>query len=79
MPDQYEQYKDASDTPYWDVIVGLFTLCGILGGGLGGAYAIGYFAVGKSAQAWPLAATVIVLIAANVAVRVGRARSRARR
>jgi hypothetical protein len=79
VPDQYEQFKDASSTPYWDVIVGLVSICGILGGGLGGIYAIGYFSVHKSSQAWPLTITVLVLVAANVAVRVGRAKARARR
>ncbi len=76
MPDQYEQYKDMSSTPYWDVIVGLLSICGLVGGGLGAIYAIGYFSVGKSAQAWPLTATLIVLIAANIAARAGRARAR---
>ena len=79
MPDPYEQYKDMSSTPYWDVIVGLLTICGLLGGGLGGLYAIGYFAVGKADQAWPLTATVVVLVAANVAARVARAKAREHR
>ena len=79
MSDQYEQFKDMSSTPYWDVVVGLLTICGILGGGLGGIYAIGYFAVGKSAQAWPLTATVVVLVAANVAARMARAKARDKR
>jgi hypothetical protein len=79
VPDQYEQFKDASSTPYWDVIVGLASICGILGGGLGAIYAIGYFSVGKSGQAWPLAITVIVIVAANLAARIGRARARERR
>ena len=79
MPDQYEQFKDASSTPYWDLAVGLASICGILGGGLGAVYAIGYFSVGKDSQAWPLSVTVLVLVAVNIAVRVGRAQARARR
>jgi ABC-type methionine transport system permease subunit len=78
VPDQYEQYKDASSTPYWDLLVGLLSIAGILGGGLGAIYAIGYYSVDKDSQAWPLATTVIVLVAVNVAARMGRAKARKR-
>ena len=41
-------------------------------------YAAGYFASGKDGQAWPLTATVVVLVALNVLARMGRARARRR-
>jgi hypothetical protein len=76
--DQYDQYNDLSTTPYWDILVGLLSLAGILGGGLGGIYAIGYFATGNAAAAWPLTGTVVALVTVNLAARWMRAAMRRR-
>ncbi len=79
MPqDSYEQFKDASDTPIWDLFIGLSLLATIAGGGLGGIYAIGYFMTGNASAAWPLVGTVCALVAIDVTLRLGRARSRRR-
>jgi hypothetical protein len=74
--DPYERYHDVSDTPILDLIVGLATLCLVLGGGLAAVYAIGYFSVGRAALAWPLVGTFTVLAMINVAVRVLRSSRR---
>jgi hypothetical protein len=76
--DQYDQYSELSTTPYWDVVIGLLTLAGIAGGGLGGIYALGYFSAGHASAAWPLTATVVVLLILNVAARYLRAVMRRR-
>ena len=70
--DQYEQFADLSETPIMDVIVGLATICLLLGGGLAGIYAIGYLAVGRAALAWPLLGTLAALLALNLGARVVR-------
>jgi hypothetical protein len=74
--DTYDQFSDASTTPLWDLAIGLVTVATILGGGLGGAYAIGYLAVGRAALAWPLLATVALLVSLNLALRAVRRRFR---
>ncbi len=78
MSDPYEQWSDSSTTPFWDLAVGLTTLVTGLGGGLGAIFAFGYFATGRDALAWPLALTVGVLVAVNVALRLGRRSARRR-
>jgi hypothetical protein len=76
--DAYEQFSDASTTPIWDLIIGLATVTAILGGGLAGVYAVGYLSVGRASLAWPLLGTLAVLVAANLALRVGRTAARRR-
>ena len=70
--DAYEQFSDASTTPLWDLSIGLCSLATVLGGGLAAIYAIGYLMVGRASLAWPLLATIAVLIAVNLALRHGR-------
>jgi energy-converting hydrogenase Eha subunit C len=76
--DAYEQFSDASTTPLWDLAIGLATLATVLGGGLAAIYAVGYLAVGRAALAWPLIATFVVLVAADLALRHGRRIARRR-
>ena len=76
--DPYERFQGISATPICDVLVGLVLVATILGGGLGGIYAIGYFLTGRAALAWPLVGTIAALLAANVAVRAVRAGIRRR-
>ena len=76
--DSYDQFADASTTPFWDLAVLLLTLAAILGGGLAIVYGIGYLAVGRAALAWPLLTTAAVLVAATVAFRLGRRAARRR-
>ena len=70
--DAYEQFSDASTTPLWDLSIGLSSLTTVLGGGLAAIYAIGYFSVGRASLAWPMLATLAVLVAINLALRHGR-------
>ena len=70
--DTYDQFSDASTTPFWDLAILLTTLAGIAGGGLALVYAIGYLAVGRTSLAWPMLATAAVLLVANLALRYGR-------
>ena len=74
--DPYEQFADVSETPIIDLVVGLLTICLVLGGGLAAVFAIGDFAVGRAELAWPLVGTLAALVAVNVAARVLRSRVR---
>jgi hypothetical protein len=76
--DAYDQFRDASTTPIWDFLVGISTLATVLGGGLAAVYGVGYLSVGRASLAWPLLGTLIVLIAANLALRAGRRVARRR-
>jgi hypothetical protein len=76
--DPYEQFSDVSTTPIWDVVVGLFTVAGVLGGGLGAIYAAGYFMTDQASLAWPSVVTVAVIVAVNVALRLARSSARRR-
>ena len=76
--DPYEQFSDVSTTPIWDVVVGIFTVALLLGGGLAAIYAAGYFMTGRASLAWPSVGTVAVLVAVNLALRVARATARRR-
>jgi hypothetical protein len=71
--DTYDQFSDVSTTPIWDVIVGLFTVALVLGGGLAAIYAAGYFMTGRPSLAWPSVGTVAVLVVVNIALRAARA------
>ena len=70
--DAYEQFSEASTTPFWDLSIGLASLVTVLGGGLAAVWAIGYLSVGRVALALPLIATFAVLVAINLALRHGR-------
>lgn len=70
--DPYARFGDLSETPVADVIVGLLTMCLILGGGLAAVYAIGFFAVGRPEHAWPLVGTFTALAAVNIGARTIR-------
>ena len=76
--DYYDNFSDVSTTPIWDVIVGLFTVAGVLGGGLAAIYAVGYFMTDRASLAWPSVGTVAVLVAINIALRVARLIARRR-
>ncbi len=76
--DPYEQFGDLSTTPIWDVVVGLFTVATLLGGGLGAIYAAGYFMTAQASLAWPSVGTVAVLVAVNLALRAARSSARRR-
>jgi len=76
--DAYEQFSDASTTPLWDLAIGLATLVTVLGGGQAGVYAVGYLAVGRGSLAWPMIATLAVLVAVDLALRHGRRVARRR-
>jgi hypothetical protein len=76
--DAYEQFSDASTTPLWDLAIGLVSLATVLGGGLAAIHAIGYLAVGRVSLAWPLLATLAVLVAIDLAMRHGRRIARRR-
>ena len=78
MSDPYDNWKDASTTPFWDLAVGLLLVVTILGGGLALLFGVGYLTVGRGRLAWPLLTTLWVLVVLNVALRVGRARARRR-
>jgi membrane protein implicated in regulation of membrane protease activity len=70
--DTYDQFSDASTTPFWDIAILLTSLAAIAGGGLALVYGIGYLSVGRTSLAWPMLATAAVLISANLALRHGR-------
>jgi hypothetical protein len=76
--DAYEQFSEASTTPLWDLAIGLASLVTVLGGGLAAIYAIGYISVGRIAVAWPLLATLAVIVAVDLALRHGRRIARRR-
>jgi hypothetical protein len=76
--DAYEQFSEASTTPLWDLAIGLASLVTVLGGGLAAIYAIGYISVGRAAVAWPLLATLAVIVAVDLALRHGRRIARRR-
>ena len=76
--DQYEQFADVSNTPMMDLLVLLLTMALVLGGGLAGIFALGYFAAGRPQLAWPLTGTLAVLVAVNVGARALRSAVRRR-
>jgi hypothetical protein len=76
--DYYEQFGDVSTTPIWDVVIGLFTVAAVLGGGLAAIYAAGFFATDQAAEAWPYVGTLSVLLAVNIALRAARSGVRRR-
>jgi energy-converting hydrogenase Eha subunit C len=76
--DPYEQFGDVSTTPIWDVVVGLFTVATLLGGGLAAIYAAGYFMTAQANLAWPSVGTVAVLLAVDIALRGARSSARRR-
>jgi hypothetical protein len=76
--DGYEQFKDASMTPLWDLAIGLASLVTVLGGGLAGIWAVGYLSVGRVSVALPLLATLAVIVAVDLALRYGRRIARRR-
>jgi hypothetical protein len=76
--DAYEQFSDASTTPFWDLAIGLATIATVLGGGLAGIYGVGYLSVGRMSLAWPLLCTLALLVVVNLALRAGRSGARRR-
>ena len=74
----HDPFRDSSTTPFWDLAIMLWTLATLLGGGLAAVFAVGYFLNDRAAVAWPLVATLAVLIAVETALFIGRTLARRR-
>jgi hypothetical protein len=75
--DPYERFQDGSTTPFLDLIVDVLSMASVAGGSLAILLAIGYLSQSEGrSRGWPFVAIVGVLIAANVVLRVIRARRR---
>jgi hypothetical protein len=74
----HDPFADSSTTPFWDLAIMLWTLALLLGGGLAAIYAVGFFFNGRSSSAWPLVATLTVLIVVEAALLAGRSIARRR-